>query len=61
MATPDKTTQDAAIKAGAKFPSPTSADHVQARHYLNGLEAERFVFIAVEKTYPYAVAVYRRR
>jgi hypothetical protein len=33
--------------------------HVQASHYLTGLHgAERFVFIAVEKTAPYAVAVY---
>ena len=33
--------------------------HVQAAHYLRGLHgAERFVFIAVEKTYPYAVGVY---
>ena len=32
--------------------------HVQARHYLSGTFAERFVFIAVEKTYPYAVGVY---
>jgi hypothetical protein len=32
--------------------------HVQAAHYLNVTFAERFVFIAVEKTYPYAVGVY---
>jgi hypothetical protein len=32
--------------------------HVQAAHYLNVTFAERFVFIAVEKTFPYAVGVY---
>jgi len=33
--------------------------HIQAAHYLEGLfGAERFVFIAVEKEPPYAVAVY---
>jgi hypothetical protein len=32
--------------------------HVQAAHYLNVTFAERFVFIAAEKTYPYAVGVY---
>ena len=32
--------------------------HVQAAHYLNVTFAERFVFIAVEKTYPYAIGVY---
>jgi hypothetical protein len=32
--------------------------HVQANHYLAGTGAERFVFIAVEKSYPYACAVY---
>ena len=32
--------------------------HVQANHYITGCNAERFIFIAVEKTYPYACAVY---
>ena len=32
--------------------------HVQQAHYMAGTFAERFVFIAVEKTYPYAVGVY---
>jgi len=32
--------------------------HVQADHYQAGTFARRFVFIAVEKTYPYAVGVY---
>jgi exodeoxyribonuclease VIII len=31
---------------------------IQQSHYLAGTFAERFVFIAVEKTYPYAVGVY---
>ena len=52
-----KTTQDASPKGFAKSVA-NFRYHVQARHYLNGLEAERFVFIAVEKTYPYAVGVY---
>jgi hypothetical protein len=50
----------------AKTPSPapfaracaTFGYHTQAAHYLNGTFAERFIFIAVEKTYPYAVGVY---
>lgn len=32
--------------------------HVQAAHYSNGTGASRFVFIAIEKKAPYAVAVY---
>jgi exodeoxyribonuclease VIII len=32
--------------------------HVQADHYMAGTYARRFVFIAVEKAYPYAVGVY---
>lgn len=33
--------------------------HIQAAHYLHGLpECDRFVFIAVEKSPPFAVAVY---
>jgi exodeoxyribonuclease VIII len=32
--------------------------HVQQAHYLSGTFADRFVFIAVEKTYPYGVGVY---
>lgn len=32
--------------------------HVQAAHYMTGTDAERFVFIALEKKPPYAVAVY---
>jgi hypothetical protein len=53
-----KTTTDAS-PAGFARSVATFRYHVQASHYLSGLHgAERFLFIAVEKTYPYAVAVY---
>jgi hypothetical protein len=53
-----KTTTDASPAGFAKSVA-TFRYHVQASHYLAGLHgAERFVFIAVEKTAPYAVAVY---
>lgn len=52
-----KTTQDASPKGFGKSVA-NFRYHVQAAHYLNGLEAERFLFIAVEKTYPFSVAVY---
>ena len=53
-----KTCQDASPAAFARSVA-TFAYHVQAAHYLTGLHgAGRFVFIAVEKTAPYAVAVY---
>jgi len=53
-----KTTTDASPQAFARSVA-TFAYHVQAAHYLAGLHgAERFVFVAVEKTYPHAVAVY---
>jgi exodeoxyribonuclease VIII len=32
--------------------------HVQQSHYLSGTFADRFIFIAVEKNYPFAVGVY---
>jgi exodeoxyribonuclease VIII len=32
--------------------------HLQANHYLAGTLAKRFIFIAVEKTAPYAVGIY---
>lgn len=32
--------------------------HVQAAHYMVGTQAKRFMFIAIEKKAPYAVAVY---
>jgi len=53
-----KTTTDASPRGFAKS-CATFRYHVQASHYLSGLPAERFVFIAVEKTYPYAVGVYQ--
>jgi len=53
-----KTTADASSHGFAKS-CATFRYHVQASHYLSGLPAERFVFIAVEKTYPYAVGVYQ--
>lgn len=52
-----KTTTDAS-PAGFARSVAAYRYHVQARHYLAGTFAERFVFIAVEKTYPYAVGVY---
>ena len=53
-----KTTTDASPQAFARAVA-SFAYHVQAAHYLAGLHgAERFVFVAVEKTYPHAVAVY---
>jgi hypothetical protein len=53
-----KTTTDASPQAFARSVA-TFAYHVQAAHYLAGLHgADRFVFVAVEKTYPHAVAVY---
>ncbi len=53
-----KTTTDASPAGFAKS-CATFRYHVQASHYLAGLPAERFIFIAVEKTYPYAVGVYQ--
>jgi PDDEXK-like domain of unknown function (DUF3799) len=32
--------------------------HVQAAHYLAGTFAQRFVFIAVEKSYPFGIGIY---
>lgn len=53
-----KTTTDAS-PAGFARSVAAYRYHVQAAHYLSGLHgAEWFVFIAVEKTYPYAVGVY---
>jgi hypothetical protein len=53
-----KTTTDASPAGFAKSVA-NFRYHVQAAHYLAGTFAERFVFIAVEKTYPYAVGVYK--
>ena len=53
-----KTTTDASPTGFARSVA-SYRYHVQAAHYLSGLNGvERFVFIAVEKTYPYAVGVY---
>lgn len=52
-----KTTMDASPRAFARSVAQYRY-HVQANHYLAGTGTERFVFIAVEKTYPFAVAVY---
>jgi exodeoxyribonuclease VIII len=52
-----KTTTDASPKGFAKSVANWRY-HIQQNHYLAGTFAERFVFIAVEKTYPYAVGVY---
>lgn len=52
-----KTCQDASPSAFARA-CATFGYHTQAAHYLNGTFADRFIFAAVEKTYPYAVGVY---
>lgn len=54
-----KTTTDASPKGFARSIAGFSY-HVQASHYLAGLpDAKQFIFIAVETTAPYAVAVYQ--
>ena len=52
-----KTTTDASPAGFAKSVA-NFRYHVQANHYLAGTFAERFVFIAVEKAYPYCIGVY---
>ena len=52
-----KTTTDASPRGFAKSVAQYRY-HVQADHYLAGTLARRMVFIAVEKTYPFAVGVY---
>jgi hypothetical protein len=52
-----KTTTDASPKGFARSVAQWRYA-IQQNHYLAGTFAERFVFIAVEKTYPYAVGVY---
>jgi hypothetical protein len=52
-----KTCQDASPNAFARA-CATFAYHTQAAHYLNGTFADRFVFVAVEKTYPFCVGIY---
>ena len=52
-----KTTTDASPSGFARSVA-SFRYHVQASHYLAGTFADRFIFIAVEKTYPYCVGVY---
>ena len=52
-----KTTQDASPQGFAKSVAHWRY-HVQQVHYQAGTFAERFLFVAVEKSYPYAVGVY---
>jgi exodeoxyribonuclease VIII len=53
-----KTTTDASPAAFARSVA-TWRYHVQQEHYLSGLpDISHFVFIVVEKSYPYSVAVY---
>jgi hypothetical protein len=52
-----KTCQDASPNAFARA-CATFAYHTQAAHYINGTFADRFVFVAVEKTYPFCVGIY---
>jgi hypothetical protein len=52
-----KTCQDASPNAFARA-CATFAYHTQAAHYLNGTFADRFVFVAVEKVYPFCVGIY---
>lgn len=59
-----KTTQDASL-SGFQRSVVNFRYHVQAAHYLATIEAatgirpKGFVFLAVEKTYPYAIQVFR--
>lgn len=53
-----KTTTDASPRGFAKSVAHWRY-HVQADHYLCGTPMSHFVFIVVEKTYPFAVGVYR--
>lgn len=52
-----KTTEDASPQGFARSMAAYRY-HVQAAHYMDGTQAERFLFVAVEKKAPYAVAVY---
>lgn len=52
-----KTTEDASA-AGFARSVVNYRYHVQAAHYIAGTGASRFVFVAVEKKPPYAVAVF---
>jgi exodeoxyribonuclease VIII len=52
-----KTTNDASPEAFARS-VVNYRYHVQAAHYLAGTEADRFVFVVIEKEAPYAIAIY---
>jgi exodeoxyribonuclease VIII len=52
-----KTCQDAS-PAGFGKSVANFGYQIQAAHYLAGTLAKRFIFVAVEKTYPFAVGVY---
>lgn len=52
-----KTTEDASPEAFSRSVI-NYRYHVQAAHYMTGTKADRFLFVAVEKKAPYAVAVY---
>lgn len=52
-----KSTEDASPAAFARSVAAYRY-HVQAAHYLMGTQARRFLFVAVEKKAPHAVAVY---
>jgi len=52
-----KTCQDASPAAFARSVAAWSYQ-IQAAHYLAGTLATRFIFVAVEKTAPYAIGVY---
>lgn len=52
-----KTTQDASPKAFAKSVA-NFGYHRQQAHYVKGTKCARFIFIVVEKTYPFQTAVY---
>jgi exodeoxyribonuclease VIII len=52
-----KTTKDASPKGFAKS-CATFRYHVQQMHYMRGTRCKKFIFIAVEKEYPYNVGVY---
>lgn len=52
-----KTCEDASPAAFARSVAAYRY-HVQAAHYMVGTQAKRFLFVAVEKKAPYAVAVY---
>jgi hypothetical protein len=52
-----KTCSDAS-SGGFSRACATFAYNLQAQHYLNVCFAERFIFLAVEKTYPFCVGIY---